>query len=204
MLYWPWRNLVQELENGIVNHFELFEQHRNVIVENRMTFEGAFTDVQQEEFLKDMDDEIREYYEDLFHEDADTMNQADNILLANHDLRNDFDPDVEIDNEEDLLMEHGNHVPLIDDMFKLISSGLNSKAVGKANKRLNDDQYKKFMIELNDEQQLYLMNALSRIKNKEVFYDFITGSAGTGKQSLLSIKKPIFNNFNHVLKVKVA
>jgi hypothetical protein len=180
MLYKPWRKLALELENGIINHFEVFEQNKDTIVENRMIFEKGFSEIDEETYLKEMDSEIQEYYEHLFHEDADTMNTADDKLMANHNLRIELDSDAEIEDEEELIDMHGNHVPMNDNDYRLISTGLSSISAGKASKRLSDDEYKKLMIELNAEQQQYLMNLLSCIKDQSIFYHFVTGSAGTG------------------------
>ena len=184
MLFLPWRDLQTELENGAINHFEIFERNKHTIAANKAIFESLFGDTCADEFLQEMDEEIRSYYEELFHEDADTMYKVDDLLMQNFNLCE----DIEEETEEETLQTFGNHVPLTDPKRNLITSGLENQNSKKAAKRLSTDSYKRMMISLNEEQRKYVMNSLHLIKNNEIFHHFVTGCAGTGKYLNYSYK----------------
>ena len=72
-----------------------------------------------------------------------------------------------------------------DEMFQPLLLKLSESVPLSTPRIIDDNEYYKKMSCLNDGQQIYMMNMMSKLKNNEQFFDFIRGGAGVGKSFLI-------------------
>jgi predicted AAA+ superfamily ATPase len=192
MLFMPWRNEMNEVQ--VNNTFEQFSKFSTVIGRNRRKFENLIRNETEAEALERMEQEIEDQEDLNYVIRAAEQNRIDNLLMGREvptntnldgqELINQLDQDTERQNEL-LEQETGYHADNESDR-QIRSRGLTSSDKdAKARRRMDDDEYKRFMNRLNRKQHTFLINCLNKVKKGETFHDLVVGESGTGKSNLI-------------------
>jgi len=195
MLFSSWRNEKKDIGDN-EQQIKAFEEKAEVIAKNKAMFETVFSMESEKEAFDQVLRDIETYYDMLEDDNAHELNKVSNRMLG-YDGNNGEGPDLDNEGIEDA---HGFHGELNYEKHVSLKGPETAQEV-KAAKRLQDDEFKEIMVTLNRGQHMYLMNVLSLLKQKQVFYHYVTGDAGTGKSRLIKALRETMNR--HYSKYEV-
>ena len=192
MLFMPWQNEQTEVE--VDDPFEVFKKHSHTIAKNRRMFENLVHSESEAEAILRIEEQI-ERQEDLnFAEIAAERIRIDDVLMGrptNLDPNTDANQIVEQleeelrQQQEEYEEETGFHAEGEEEQRAVATSLGANKMDSKARKRMEDDEYKRFMCRLNRAQHTFLINCLNKVKLGESFHELVVGESGTGKSNLI-------------------
>lgn len=163
MLFKPWRNELEELENDELDVANIYQQNKALIEENSKKY--ILLDIDLMELARSVETEQASDNEEQNDEFPEEDNQRESNLLSYDD--NIIMPDIRRE---------------LDDEFQQ-SAEVNRITVPDV---MSNKDYFGLVNSLNERQQDHLMHVLSAFRNSELpFYHFISGEAGVGKSRLI-------------------
>lgn len=166
MLFKPWKNEQTEVE--VENIASIFNEHKTTIKDNAKKYSKLDANI---------DELLQQIMENRESEQDDNW---DNEINPDH--VNEYEPDANLP-EPNILFDVGQEARARIEAKKYSMPDM-----------IPDDEYYDLCSSLNEEQKDYLMHLINNIKtSKEPQYNFITGSAGTGKSRLI---KAIYQSLN--------
>lgn len=192
MLFMPWRDEKNQVQ--VNNTFEQYTTYSTIIARNRLKFENLIRNETEAEALERMEQEIEEQEDLNYVIKAAEQNRIDNLLMGRdvpivenidgQEIINQLDEDRERENEL-FEQETGYHADNESDRQIRARSLAMSDKDAKARRRMEDDDYKRFMNRLNRKQHTFLINCLNKVKKGEAFHELVVGESGTGKSNLI-------------------
>lgn len=204
MLFFPWR---KELEESNIQNYEVFfNQNRASIDINKHQFDDLGKNVYIDEELFEREQSMIEaHYQQKNQNEAILKNKISNFLekknyteFTKSNMRKQKTSEAivgkgeetedENDNNEEMYEDEYGYHGQIDNLFSIgkMKDSDKKQKLTKAQKRMEDDEYFKYLSCLNQKQHLYFMNMLYLIKKNEQFCHFISGGAGVGKSHLIT------------------
>lgn len=158
LLFFPWRNELDEIEN--VNGEEIYMKNQEQIEINSKKY--ISTDIDIAEIVKEIEERRASEEDDNWDEEVD--NDYVNVL--------DYDDNIM---QSNVMFELGQED----------SSCYESKKFTVPD-QISSDEYFELCDSLNDKQRDYLMDIISTFKSNQLpIYNFVSGGAGVGKSRLI-------------------
>lgn len=197
MLFKPWRNEKKEVQVEKEKVFDEFKEHCVVIAKNRAKFENLVRNETEAEALERMEQEIEEHEDVIFAMQACEQNRIDNVLMGGQEpidqniggeelieelvdqcerLNERYEEETGFHARNEEPSRNGAHI-------QALTGGSDQDA--KARRRMQNDQYKRFMNRLNRKQHTFMINVLNKVKKNEKFHHLVVGESGTGKSNLI-------------------